>query len=185
MHGDSHNNMAIIAFLGNSVNEYIDRYQTLLGSMEFFCEKHPEQRLAYHGTYTRTVKDAEVEIPIQRLICCKCKKAKMGGSVSVLPDFLKPRRQFTNEAVESVAEQSKAGKNPYEMDTKASISTIRRWLRETSTQDEQHPVNDPCIITIVPPGNLSEELPSAILSLSPASDVRKVSTWAISITACG
>ena len=177
--------MAIIAFLGNNVNEYIDQYQALLGNMEFFCEQHPEQRLAYHGTYTRTVKDAEIDIPIQRLICYKCKKAKMGGSISVLPDFLKPRRQFTNEALESVAGQSKAGKSPYEMDTKASISTIRRWLRETSTQDGQHLANDHSIIATVPPGNLPEGHPSAVLSLSPASDVRKVSTWAISITACG
>jgi len=185
MHGGFHNNMAIIAFLGNSVNEYIDQYLSLLEGMEFFCEKHPEQRLAYHGTYTRTVKDAEVEIPIQRLICNKCKKAKMGGTVSVLPHFLKPRRQFTNEAVVSVVEQSKAGKTPYEMDTKASISTVRRWLRESSTQDRQHLGDAPCIIALVPPGNPSAELPSAVPSISPTSDFRKVAPGAISITACG
>jgi len=177
MHGGSQNNMAIIASLGNSVNEYIDQYLTLLGGMEFFCEKHPEQRLAYHGTYTRTIKDVEVEIPIQRLICYKCKNANMGGTVSVLPDFLKPRRQFTNEAVASVVEQSRAGKTPYEMDTKASISTVRRWLRESSTQDRQHPASAPCIISLVPPRNPSAGLPSAVPSISPVSDVRKVSTW--------
>ena len=185
MHGDFHNYMAIIAFLGNSVNEYIDQYLTLLDGMEFFCENHPEQRLAYHGTYMRTIKDAEVKIPIQRLICYKCKKAKMGGTVSVLPDFLNPRRQFTNEAEASVVEQSKAGKTPYEMDTKASVSTVRRWLRESSTQDRQHPASDPCIISLVPPGNPSAGLSSAVPSISPASDVRKVSTGAKSITACG
>ena len=144
------NNMAIIAFLGTDVNDYIDRYLTLLESMEFYCGKHPSQRLAYHGTYWRYVKDAEMNIPIQRLICYECKKAKMGATVSVLPDFLPSRRQFTTAEIESVIEQSKAGKTPYDIDSKASISTIRRWLRETSTQVREHPAKTPCIIPIVP-----------------------------------
>ena len=144
------NNMAIIAFLGNDVNDYIDRYLTLLEGMEFYCEKHPSQRLAYHGTYWRSVKDAEVKIPVQRLICYECKKAKIGATTSVLPDFLTPRKQFATAEIESVVKQSKAGKTPYDIDSKASISTIRRWLREISTQDREHPATTPCIIAIVP-----------------------------------
>ena len=170
------NYMAIIAFLGNSVKEYIDQYLALLEGMEFFCKNHPGQRLAYHGTYKRTVKDAEAKIPIQRLICYKCKKAKMSATVSVLPDFLKPRKQFTIAAVASVVAQSKAGKTPYEMDTKASVSTIRRWLRESSTQDWKHFASGPCILITVPAGIPCSGLPSAIPSVSPPSDVRKVST---------
>jgi len=143
--------MPIIAFLGNDVNEYIGNYLTLLESMEFYCEKHPSQRLAYHGTYWRKVKDAdEGKIPVQRLICYECKKAKMGATVSVLPDFLTPRMQFTNAEIESVIKQSKEGKTPYDIDSKASISTIRRWLREISTQKSKHPENAPCIISTVP-----------------------------------
>jgi hypothetical protein len=144
------NNMSIIAFLGNDVNEYIGQYLTLLESMEFYCEKHPSQRLAYHGTYWRSVKDGEVKIPVQRLICYECKKAKMGATISVLPDFLTPRKQYATAEIESVIKQSKAGKTPYDIDSKASISTIRRWLRETSTQDGKHPANTPCIISTVP-----------------------------------
>jgi hypothetical protein len=144
------NNMSIIAFLGNNVNEYICQYLTLLESMEFYCKNHPSQRLAYHGTYWRSVKDAEVKIPVQRLICYECKKAKMGGTVSVLPNFLTVRKQFTTAEIESVIKQSKAGKTPYDIDSKASISTIRRWLREISTQDGEHPTNTTCIITTVP-----------------------------------
>jgi hypothetical protein len=167
--------MSIIAFLGNNVKEYIDQYLALLEGMEFYCEKHPLQRLAYHGTYWRSVKDAEVKIPIQRLICYECKKAKMGATISVLPDFLTPRKQFTKVEIESVIKQSKAGKTPYDIDSKASISTIRRWLRETSTQDREHPANTPCIITTVLAENLPG-LPSAISSISPTSDENKVST---------
>jgi hypothetical protein len=144
------NNMSIIAYLGNDVNEYIDKYLTLLESMDFYCGKHPSQRLSYHGTYWRSVKDAEVKIPVQRLICYECKKAKMGATVSVLPDFLPAYKQFSTTEIESVIKQSKAGKTPYDIDSKASISTIRRWLRETSTQDREHPSNTSCIISIVP-----------------------------------
>ena len=142
--------MAIIAFLGNDVNDYIDRYLTLLEGMEFHCEKHPSQRLAYHGTYLRNVKDAEEKIPIQRLICYECKKAKIGATTSIFPDFLTPHKQFSKAETESVAKQPKAGKTPYEIDSKASISTVRRWLRETSTQDGEHPASTPCIIATVP-----------------------------------
>jgi predicted transglutaminase-like protease len=68
----------------------------------------------------------------------------------VLPDFLTPRKQFATAEIESVVKQSKAGKTPYDIDSKASISTIRRWLRETSTQDWKHPASVPYIITTVP-----------------------------------
>jgi hypothetical protein len=177
--------MAIIAFLGSCVNEYIDQYLTLLEGMAFFCEKHPEQRLAYHGKYWRTVKDLEIKIPIQRLICYKCKQAKMGGTVGVLPDFLRPRCQFSNAEVASVVEQSKAGKTPYEMDTKASISTVRRWLRETSTQDSKHPANTPCIITTVSLENpqRGSRVPSTPYHRRVMFE--RLAPGAISITACG
>jgi hypothetical protein len=74
----------------------------------------------------------------------------MGGTTSVLPDFLKPRKQFTANEIDSVVEQSKAGKTPYEIESKASISTIRRWLREITTQDGEHPVAAAIIIATVP-----------------------------------
>jgi hypothetical protein len=168
-------NMVIIAYLGNNVNEYIDHYLSLLENMELYCEKHPSQRLAYHGTYWRNVKDAEIKIPVQRLICYKCKRAKMGATTSVLPDFLMPYKQFTTTEIKSVAKQSKAGKVPYDIDSKASISTIRRWLREISTQDGEHLASHSCIITTVPAEPLPG-LPSAVHSLSPTSDEEKVST---------
>jgi len=167
--------MSIIASLGKGVKEYLASYLSLLENMEFFCEKHPGQRLAYHGTYTRSVKETGEEIPIQRLICYECKKAKTGGTISVLPDFIKPRKQYSGVEINSVIEQSSAGKNPYNVDSTASVSTIRRWLREISTQDREHGASTACIIitvpTVPPPG-----LPSAVFSISPPSDDNKVST---------
>lgn len=167
--------MSIVAFLGKDVNEYVDSYLSLLENMEFFCEKHPEQRLAYHGTYTRSIKETGEEIPIQRLICYECKKAKTGGTISILPDFLKPRKQYSGVEINSVMEQSNAGKTPYDIDTKASVSTVRRWLREISTQDREHGASTDCIITTVP-AVLPPGLPSAVFSISPPSDDNKVST---------
>ena len=168
-------NMSIVAFLGKDVNEYLASYLLLLENMEFFCEKHPGQRLAYHGTYTRSIKETGEEIPIQRLICYECKKAKMGGTVSILPDFLRPRKQYSGVEIDTVIEQSDAGKNPYEINSKASVSTVRRWLREFSTQDGEHGSSAACIITTVP-AVPPPELPSAVCSISPQSDEEKVST---------
>ena len=147
----------------------------MLENMEFYCKEHPEQRLAYHGKYTRSIKETGEEIPIQRLICYECKKANQGGTTSVLPDFIKPHKQYSANEINSVIEQSKSGKTSYEIDSKASIFTVRRWLREISTQDEEHNASLAYIITIVPavtpPG-----LPSAVFSISPPSDDIKVST---------
>ena len=167
--------MSIIAFLGKGVNEYLASYLSLLENMEFFCEKHPGQRLAYHGTYTRSIKETGEEIPIQRLICYECKKAKTGGTISILPDFLKPRKQYSVIEINLVIEQSNAGKTPYDIDCKASVSTVRRWLREISTQDREHDASSACIITAVPTAP-PPELPSAVSSISPPSDDNKVST---------
>ena len=167
--------MSIIAYLGKDVNEYLSSYLSLLEKMEFFCEKHPEQRLAYHGTYTRSIKETGEEVPIQRLICYECKKAKMGGTTSILPDFLNSRKQYSAVEINSVIEQSRAGKTPYDIDSNASISTIRRWLHENSTQVEEHGASATLIITSVPAVSLSG-LPSAVFSISPPSDDNKVST---------
>jgi hypothetical protein len=53
-----------------------------------FCE--PTHRLRRHGTYRRTAVTAEAVfcVSIQRLLC-----AATGGTVSLLPDFLLPRKQ--------------------------------------------------------------------------------------------
>jgi len=170
----SEEHMSIIAFLGKDVNEYLESYLLLIESMELFCEKHPEQRLAYHGTYKRYIKETGEEIPIQRLICYECKKAKTGGTTSILPDFLKARKQYSAVEINSVIEQSKTGKNPYNIDSKASISSVRRWIWEISTQGGEHCASAACIIKTVPaappPG-----LPSAVFSISPQSDDNKVS----------
>jgi hypothetical protein len=161
--------------LGKDVNEYLASYLSLLENMEFYCEKHPGQRLAYHGTYTRSIKETGEEIPIQRLICYECKKAKMGGTVSILPVFLKRRKQYSVTEFNSVIEQSDAGKNQYDIDSKASVSTVRRWLREISTQDREHGTSAACIITTVPTAPPSGHQ-SAVSSISPPSDDKKVST---------
>ena len=143
--------------------------------MKFYCKKHPEQRLAYHGTYTRSMKETGEEIPIQRLICYECKKAKAGGTISVLPDFIMSRKQYSITEINSVIEQSNAGRNPYDIDSRASVSTVRRWLREFSTQDREHSAGAAYIITTVPVAS-PPGLPSAVFSISPPSDDNKVST---------
>ena len=167
--------MSIIAFLGKDVNDYRENYLARLENMEFFCEKHPSQRLAYHATYERTIKDTGEKIPIQRLICYECKKAKLGGTVSVLPDILKAHKQYSAAEINSAIKQSNEGKKLCEIDSKADISTVRRWLREISTQVGTTFADHSCIIAIVPTGS-PPELPSAMFSISPTSDEKKVST---------
>ena len=58
------------------------------------------------------------------LICHKCKKSK-----SVLPDFLLPNKHYSADEIESVLLQA-IDTAVYDIDTPASVSTVRRWLDE-------------------------------------------------------
>jgi len=164
--------MVIITSLGIDVKDYCENYLSRLENINYFCEKHPGQRMAYHATYYRTVKDTGEKIPIQRFICYECKKAGLTCTMSILPDFLMPRKQYSATEIKSVISQSNAGIKACDITSKADISTVRRWINEISTQDGTTSERKCHIIAIA---DASQKLQCAKLSISQTSDEKKAS----------
>jgi len=118
--------MPIITYLGSTINEYILRALAILGAMEFYCPVCGE-KMSRHGKYPRHIKDKNATIWIYRY---KCKNKKCKKTVAVLPDFLMPFKQYSGNEIESVILDN-IEKAPEDIDnTLASISTVRRWIRE-------------------------------------------------------
>jgi hypothetical protein len=116
--------MTIIAYLGRDVKEYRETYQDKLKGLGIYCPNHTERRMKNHGQYTRGIKETGEEIKIQRLICGECRK-----TASILPDFIIPHKQYSAVEIESVIIESETA-GVYEIETAASVYTVRRWLKE-------------------------------------------------------
>jgi hypothetical protein len=117
--------VSIIAYLGTTVKEYGEKGKSMLLALQVRCPKHPAKILAFHDTYTRTVKETGEKVVIHILVCHKC-----GYRTSVLPDFLLPHKHYSANEVESVIMQAADGVAVYDIETPASVSTVRRWLGE-------------------------------------------------------
>jgi len=84
-----------------------------------------------HGHYTRRVKEKEEEIKIYRYICPKC-----GKTTAILPDFLLPYKQYSVNEIESVIDDAETTRVS-DIDTKASESTVYRWIKEMNQKIEE------------------------------------------------
>jgi len=116
--------MPIIAFLGKTINEYISNALILLSALEFYCPVCGE-KMARHSKYSRHIKDKDAAIWIYRF---KCKNKSCKKTQAVLPDFIAPHKQYSAVEIESVLLDSIETK-PEDIDTPASIATVRRWIR--------------------------------------------------------
>ena len=116
--------MPIIAYLGATVKDYHENGKRKLAELGLCCPNHPERTMSFHDTYERTIKETGEKVIIHMLICHKCRKTK-----SVLPDFLLPNKHYSAKEVESVLLQA-VDEAVYDIDTPASVSTVRRWLGE-------------------------------------------------------
>jgi hypothetical protein len=116
--------MVIIAYLGKDVKEYRETSQRMLAGLKIYCPNHPDKEMKNHAHYTRRIKETGEEIEIQRLICRECKE-----TISVLPDFLQPNKQYSAKEIEAVIIESETA-DIYEIETPASVYTIRRWIKE-------------------------------------------------------
>lgn len=117
--------MPIIAYLGTNVKEYREKARDLLADLGICCPKHPEKPMAFHDTYLRTIKETSEKISIHRLICHICHSTK-----AVLPDFLFPYKHYSADEIEFVVMKREKRISVYDIDTSASICTVRRWLGE-------------------------------------------------------
>ena len=96
--------------------------------LEIFCQQHPNQRMTPHDQYLRGIKEPGEKIFIYRLICPICR-----GTIAVLPDFLLPYKQYSANEIEAVLMDAETT-NIYDIETKASVYTVRRWIKTMRPQ---------------------------------------------------
>ena len=121
--------MPIVLYLGNNVNEYKEKSETIIEkhikSGSVHCEKclQPMKR---HSKYSRGIKETGEKIAITVVWCKACENWQ-----AMLPDFLLPQKHYSGNEIESVLIDS-ADIPVEEIETEASASTVRRWILQLS-----------------------------------------------------
>ena len=167
--------MPIVLYLGGNIKEYelrsgeIIERAILEGRFQCGLCLCP---MARHSSYTRWIKETGEKIEITMVWCRKCKKYH-----SLQPDFLLPRKHYSGNEIESVIIDS-ATEPTKLIETAASESTVRRWVRQIGERIKQavgilkylfgrdgHMVNEVAIDAGVPYDELEQVLemaPSAV-----------------------
>ena len=118
--------MSIIFYLGNDVKEYTKNKDELINeyieASRIICKKCLKP-MSKHSEYTRGIKETGQQINITMVWCKKCRIWD-----AILPDFLLERKHYSANEIESVIIESATAKHMTEIDTKASESTVRRWV---------------------------------------------------------
>jgi hypothetical protein len=119
--------MPIVMYLGRNVKEYIEKSEEIvsqaLSDGKFRCE-YCLRQMQYHSSYTREVKETGQKLKITIVWCRKCKKWH-----SLQPDFMLPHKHYSGNEIESVIIDS-AIQTIAEIETEASDSTVRRWIKQ-------------------------------------------------------
>lgn len=121
-----HKNIMIIAYLGRNIKEYRESFLRYLDELELTCPGCGN-RTVFHATYKRHVRIEEtVEwLIIQRVICKECK-----GTHAVIPDFIRPYKHYSASDSEMSLRDIDNGIPVEQVETGASVSTVRRWVAE-------------------------------------------------------
>ncbi len=116
----------IIAYLGRNVKEYRKNCLKLLEELELICPNCSGET-NFHDTYDRHVHigDKVEWITLHRVMCCKCKKTH-----AIIPDFIRPYKHYSACDTEMALRNQEDGILREEIETAASISTVRRWVSE-------------------------------------------------------
>ena len=127
-------NMSIVLFLGSDVNEYEEKSDGIIkraiSEGEILCELCL-RRMAVHSHYTREIKETGEKITITMVWCRKCRNWH-----ALLPDFLLPRKHYSGNEIEIVIIDG-GTMSVDKIDTMASESTVRRWLKQICERIEQ------------------------------------------------
>lgn len=116
----------IIAYLGRNVKEYQRNCLKFLDGLDLICPKCGG-RTSFHDSYERHVHIGEgIEwISIFRVICSKC-----GKTHAIIPDFIRPYKHYSACDTEMALRDQEDGIPLEEIETTASIPTLRRWVAE-------------------------------------------------------
>ncbi|MFT9497992.1 DUF6431 domain-containing protein [Anaerosolibacter sp.] len=96
-----------------------------MSQKDFVCPKC-EGSTHFHGFYERKLKfaDSVIVTTIARVKCTFC-----NATHAVLPDFISPRKHYSAAEVEDVIVDKENGTPDEHIDSSASVSTIKRWLK--------------------------------------------------------
>jgi uncharacterized protein (DUF983 family) len=116
----------IIAYLGRNVKEYRRNCLKFLEGLDLICPKCGG-KTSSHDSYDRHVHIGEgIEwISLFRVICGRC-----GKTHAIIPDFIRPYKHYSACDTEMVLRDQEDGIPLDEIETAASISTVRRWVAE-------------------------------------------------------
>ena len=126
--------MAIVLYLGRNIKEYEEKSSEIIewhmGNVGILC-KLCLRPMSAHSSYWRGIKEMGERIEITMVWCRACKEWH-----SLLPDFLLPRKHYSGNEIESVIIDS-ATEPAKLIETKASESTVRRWVSQISERIRQ------------------------------------------------
>ena len=121
-------------YFGRNVKEYNEKSggiikQAITGG-RIRCEQCL-MPMRYHSNYIRTIKETGQKLRITVVWCSKCRKWH-----SLQPDFLLPHKHYGGNEIESVIIDS-GTLSVDEIDTEASYSTVKRWIKQISGRIRQ------------------------------------------------
>jgi hypothetical protein len=123
----------IVAYLGRNVKDYRENFLKYLEGLELIC---PEcgGKMVFHDHYERQVHINEMveRITIQRVICNKCKRTH-----AVIPDFIRPYKHYSACDSEMSLRDMEEGIPVEQVETAASVSSLRRWRAEFREKSHQ------------------------------------------------
>jgi len=120
--------MAIVLYLGGNIKEYEEKSAGIIrGAIDggqFRCELclRPMGR---HSSYTRGIRETGEKLEITMVWCRGCRNFH-----SLQPDFLLPHKHYSGNEIEGVIIDSATEASAILIETKASESTVRRWVKQ-------------------------------------------------------
>ena len=116
----------IVIFLGGSVNEYKTHSLTFLSNVTPICPVC-EHNCHFHGWYRRKIRDDE---SVQFISIPRVKRIHCNKTHIVLPDFLAPHKQYTQQVREAtVLSNLEDNVSAESLPGNQAVSTSRRWIR--------------------------------------------------------
>jgi hypothetical protein len=132
--------------------------------------------MAVHDSYPRTIKETGEKIRIYRLICYEC-----NDTIAVLPDFLMPYKQYSANEIEAVIIDAETT-GVYDIETKASVYTVRRWIKTIGDQITEWISKFKALIIKTTGKTVSEII---LLGLTPTEQLKTLSEYLPKIKTCG
>lgn len=120
------NTYMIVTYLGKNISEYRKNALKIL-CCNIPCYPVCSHTMKYHSNYPRHVHIGDLVewINIYRFECTNCDNTQ-----AILPDFISPRKHYSACDIELTLEDIEEEVPLEEIETTASISTVKRWFAE-------------------------------------------------------